>query len=40
MYDNATKTITSYINVITEKQSKIIEYVNKTYKSVKVNVEG
>jgi hypothetical protein len=40
LYDNATKTITSYINVITDKQSEIKDYVNKTYQRVQVNVEG
>jgi hypothetical protein len=40
LYDSATQTITSYINVITEKQTTITEYVTKTYTSVKVNVEG
>jgi hypothetical protein len=40
LYDNATKTITSYVNVITEKQSQITEYVNKTYKTVRVNVDN
>lgn len=40
VYDNATKTIVGYVNVITEKQTKIKEYVNKTYTSAKVNVEG
>ena len=39
LYDSATKSITSYVNVITDKQSEITEYVNKTYKTCKVTVE-
>jgi len=40
LYDNATNTITSYINVITSKQNEINDYVNKTYSKVQVQVEG
>ena len=40
LYDHTTQTITSFINVITGKQSGIRDYVTKTYSTVKVTVEG
>lgn len=40
LYDEATRQIISYINVITEKQNSIIEYVEKTYTTAKVSIEG
>lgn len=40
LYDEATKQIISYINVITDKQHRITEYVEKTYSKVKVTIEG
>lgn len=40
LIDKYTNKITSFINVITSKQSEITEYVSKTYNSVKVTVEG
>lgn len=40
LYDEATKQIVSFINVITEKQNRIVEYVNTTYTSAKVTIEG
>jgi hypothetical protein len=36
LYDKATNTITSYINVVTSKQNEINDYVNKSYSKVQV----
>ena len=40
LYDQATNTITSYINVITDKHARITEYVNTTYGPARVAIEG
>jgi len=40
LYDKATNTVTSYINVITTKQNEIKDYVEKTYSTASVILEG
>ena len=40
LYDQATNTVVSYINVITDKHAKITEYVNSTYSQARVTIEG
>jgi hypothetical protein len=40
LYDEANKTITSYINCVTTKQFEITAYVTKTYTTAQVSVEG
>ena len=40
LFDQATNTITSYINVITSKQKEITTYVENTYSKVRVISEG
>lgn len=40
MYDAATNTISSYVQVITERHNQIREYVSKTYSTVSISVSG
>jgi len=40
LYDSATNTVTSYINVITTKQQKVQTYVTETYTVCNINISG
>ena len=40
LYDQASNTIISYINVITTKQKEIKDYVDVTYSKARITVEG
>ena len=40
MYDAATNTISSYVQVFTERHNQIHEYVSKTYSTVSISISG